>query len=127
MQILRTLPWDCTSFWLPSLGRQGGVPILISEKFQGKVLGWCRDTNVRIISLLIQIGSVKANIVNILTKLILREICSTLLLRRSSHNLLHCQWSPFLRQGFFSVIIGLSSGMVEHDLLWLISLRDVKI
>ena len=57
--------WPGPSFWSPAIGRQGGVAILVNENFQGKILSWRKDTDGRIISLLISINGLKINLVNI--------------------------------------------------------------
>ena len=53
------------SFWSPAIGRQGGVSVLISENFSGKILHWRKDSAGRVLTLLIQIGACKINFVNI--------------------------------------------------------------
>ena len=57
--------WLGPSFWSPSIGRQGGVSVLISENFIGKILLWRKDSAGRVLTLLIQIGACKINFVNI--------------------------------------------------------------
>ena len=44
---------------------RGGVLILISEHFPGKVLLWRKDSGGRIVSLLVSFNDVKYNFVNI--------------------------------------------------------------
>ena len=57
--------WPGTSFWSPAIGKQGGVTILISERFDGKVLSWLKDSGGRILSLLVSYADVTFNVVNI--------------------------------------------------------------
>ena len=54
-----------SSFWSPAIGKKGGVVILISEHFPGKVLSWRKDSGGRIVSLLVSFNDVKYNFVNI--------------------------------------------------------------
>ena len=57
--------WSGPSFWSPAIGRKGGVSVLMSESFNGKVLNWRKDSAGRVLTLLIQIGSSKINFVNV--------------------------------------------------------------
>ena len=57
--------WVGPSFWSPSLGRQGGVAILIKENFDASVISWVKDSCGRILSLLLQIANTSVNITNI--------------------------------------------------------------
>ena len=57
--------WPGRSFWSPAMGKQGGTAILISESCDFKVLSWKRDSNGRVVSLLIRIDEVDFNLVNI--------------------------------------------------------------
>ena len=57
--------WSGSSFWSPAIGKQGGVAILISEHFSGKVLSWRKDSGGRIVSLLVSFTDVKYNFINI--------------------------------------------------------------
>ena len=57
--------WSGPSFWSPAIGRQGGLSILISDNFHGKVLHWRKDSAGRVLTLLLQIGTCIVNLVNI--------------------------------------------------------------
>ena len=57
--------WRGPAFWSPTIGRQAGVFVLISEFFQGKVLQWRRDASGRVIGLLLDCNSHKLNIITI--------------------------------------------------------------
>ena len=49
--------WTGPSFWSPAMGKQGGVAILISDDFNGKVSQWRKDPDGRVLSILIQFNS----------------------------------------------------------------------
>jgi len=36
--------WRGSSFWSPALGRQGGVAVLFSQHFTGKINSWKKDS-----------------------------------------------------------------------------------
>ena len=57
--------WLGRSFWSPATGKQGGVVILISPKCSDEVVSWKKDSNGRIVSILIRIDGVDLNFVNI--------------------------------------------------------------
>lgn len=57
--------WSGPSFWSPAIGRQGGVAVLISDSFNGKVLNWRKDSCGRIISLLLDLSEIRINLINI--------------------------------------------------------------
>ena len=57
--------WPGSSFWSTAIGRQGGVAILVNPNFQGEILSWRRDSNGRIVTLLVSIGAFKINLINI--------------------------------------------------------------
>ena len=57
--------WRGPSFWAPAVGRRGGVTILCSQDSSDQVSVWQKDSNVRIVSLLVQCDSVKLNLVNV--------------------------------------------------------------
>ena len=40
--------WRGPSFWVPALGRSGGVAILCSEAYAGNVSVWQRDVSERV-------------------------------------------------------------------------------
>ena len=49
--------WTGPSFWSPAMGKQGGLAILISDDFNGKVSQWRKDPDGRVLSILIQFNS----------------------------------------------------------------------
>lgn len=51
------------SFWTPAVGRRGGVAILRCEAFCDEVTVWQRDTDGRVLSLLINIDDICINLV----------------------------------------------------------------
>lgn len=55
--------WTGPSFWSPAMGKQGGVAILISDDFNGKVSHWRKDPDGRVLSILIQFNSFAINLV----------------------------------------------------------------
>ena len=57
--------WRGPSFWAPAVGRRGGVVILCSQDYSDQVSVWQKDSNGRIVSLLVQCDSVKLNLVNV--------------------------------------------------------------
>ena len=57
--------WLGRSYWSPSIGKQGGVAVLISPKCSDEVVSWKKDSNGRIISILVRIDGVDLNFVNI--------------------------------------------------------------
>ena len=54
--------WTGPSFWSPAMGKQGGVAILISDDFNGKVSQWRKDPDGRVLSI-IQFISFAINLV----------------------------------------------------------------
>lgn len=64
---IRTLSrrWLGQSFWSPTIGKQGGVAVLISPKCADEVLSWKRDSHGHIINIFITIDNVNFNLVNI--------------------------------------------------------------
>ena len=65
--------WPDPSFWSPALGNQGGVAILINKNFSGKISSWCRDSNGRVLSLLVEFNDFRINVVNIYAPAVLTE------------------------------------------------------
>ena len=61
--IAKRWPGDC--FWSFGTGKKAGVAMLISPRFQGKVTRFIFDSDGRIFSALIKIGSCQFNLVNI--------------------------------------------------------------
>ena len=57
--------WRGASFWAPAVDRRGGVVILCAQDYSDQVSVWQKDSNGRIVSLLVQCDSVKLNLVNI--------------------------------------------------------------
>ena len=57
------LPGPC--FWSPSIGRGGGSLVFVSSLFEGNVLAWRKDSDGRVISLLIELHGVKINLIAI--------------------------------------------------------------
>jgi len=57
--------WGGRSFWSPSLGRQGGVAVLFSSSFSGDIGTWEKDSEGRIVSVLISFGNFSYNLVNV--------------------------------------------------------------
>ena len=57
--------WDGRSFWSPALGRQGGVVVLFSSRFTGDVSSWKKDSEGRVVSVLVSIGNFTCNLINI--------------------------------------------------------------
>ena len=57
--------WLGRSFWSPAIGKQGGVAVLISPKCSDEIVSWKKDSKGRIISILVRIGGVDLNFVNI--------------------------------------------------------------
>ena len=65
--------WDGKSFWSPALGKQGGVAILVSKNSNLEVLSWRRDSNGRVLSLLIKSENKLINLVNIYAPVVLSD------------------------------------------------------
>jgi hypothetical protein len=57
--------WLGRSFWSPAIGKQGGVAILFSPKCSDEIVSWKKDSNGRLISILVRVGDVDINFVNI--------------------------------------------------------------
>ena len=57
--------WLGPSYWSPAIGRQGGVAVLVSNDFGGEILSWRKDSGGRILSLLVKVGDLKINLINI--------------------------------------------------------------
>ena len=66
--------WEGKSFWSPALGKQGGaVTVLISKNSNLEVLSWRRDSNGRVLSLLIKSENNLINLVNIYAPVVLSD------------------------------------------------------
>lgn len=57
--------WRGSSFWSPALGRQGGVAVLFSQHFTGKINSWKKDSEGRVISLQVCFGNANYHLVNV--------------------------------------------------------------
>ena len=57
--------WNGPSFWSPAIGRRGGVAILVSPRQRENVSVWQRDSEGRLLSLLITNNNIRINLVNI--------------------------------------------------------------
>ena len=57
--------WQGPSIWSPAIGKQRGVAILVSQHFDSEILHWRKDSGGRILSLLVKVGCLKINLVNI--------------------------------------------------------------
>ena len=57
--------WDGRSFWSPALGRQGGVAVLFSRSFLGEITSWKRDSEGRVVSVLVSFGSCNCNLISV--------------------------------------------------------------
>ena len=55
--------WGGKSFWSPAIGKQGGVLVLINDRFDCEVLSWKSDSSGRLVSLLIAVDRSKFNLV----------------------------------------------------------------
>ena len=65
--------WPGSSYWSPAVGRLGGVIVLISENFDGKIISWCKDPCGQVLSLLLEIADTHVNLINIYAPTILTE------------------------------------------------------
>ena len=73
--------WPGRSFWSPALGRQGGggggggggLAVLFSKNCDAEVLSWRRDSDGRILSLLIKLDERPINFVNIYVPVVLSD------------------------------------------------------
>ena len=57
--------WRGPSFWSPAVGRRGGVAILLSSSLQDNLSVWKKDTEGRVLSVLLNIDSQSINLVNL--------------------------------------------------------------
>ena len=57
--------WKGPSFWSPEIGRQGGVAVLVSDRFPGDVKSWRKDSGGRVISIQVCFNRAAFNLVNI--------------------------------------------------------------
>lgn len=63
--------WPGKSFWVPALGKQGGVALLVSQNSRFEATQWQRDSSGRIISVLALLDDIRFNFVNIYAPAIL--------------------------------------------------------
>ena len=59
--------WDGRSFWSPALGRQGGVVTLFSSLFLGDISSWKKDSEGRVVSVLVSLGNISCNLIDLFT------------------------------------------------------------
>ena len=66
-QVINSLSsrWRGPNFWSPAVGRRGGVAILLSSSLQDSHSVWKKDTEGRVLSVLLNVGSKSINLVNI--------------------------------------------------------------
>ena len=57
--------WKGQCFWSFSVGRSAGVAIWFNPNFTGKIVRFLHDSDGRILSILVQFGSLKINLINI--------------------------------------------------------------
>ena len=57
--------WTGPSFWAPAIGRRGGVAVLFSRDFRDKVSVWKKDSDGRILSILLKVDDLNINVVNL--------------------------------------------------------------
>ena len=57
--------WRGDCFWSFGVGRSAGVAVFLSPRFQGSVARFLFDSDGRVLSLLVLLGSVSLNIVNV--------------------------------------------------------------
>ena len=59
--------WLGPSFWAPACRRRGGVAILCSDRFRNNVSVWQKDSDGRVLSILVTLDDIKLNLVNVYT------------------------------------------------------------
>lgn len=57
--------WDGHSSLSPALGRQGGVAVLFSRNFLGEICSWKRDSEGRVVRVLVSLGGLSCNLVSV--------------------------------------------------------------
>lgn len=65
--------WPGRCFWSPAVGKRGGVLVLVNDRFEGKIVSWRRDSEGRVLSLLVVLGDIRLNLVNIYAPAVLTE------------------------------------------------------
>ena len=58
-----TSEWSGPAFFSPACGRSAGVSLFVSKRFDGQVVSWKRDSDGRVISVLVTHNNVNLNIV----------------------------------------------------------------
>ena len=79
--------WQGPSFWSPAVGRTGGVAILLSSSLQDNISVWKKDTEGRVLSVLLDINSLLINLVNIYAPTVPAD-------RRVFYQLVHLYFFP---------------------------------
>ena len=66
-QVINSLSsrWRGPSFWSPAVGRKGGVAILLSSGLQDNLSVWKKDTEGRVLSILVNLNNVRINLINV--------------------------------------------------------------
>lgn len=59
--------WPGPSYWAPACRRRGGVAILCSDRFRNNVSTWQKDSDGRVLSILVTLDDIKLNLVNVYT------------------------------------------------------------
>ena len=57
--------WPGPSYWAPAIGRRGGVAILFSKHFEGKISVWKKDPDGRVLSVQLQFNEISLNVINV--------------------------------------------------------------
>ena len=57
--------WDGKCFWSFGIGKSAGVAIVFSPNFTGKIIWFLTDSDGRVLSLLVQLDSLKFNLINV--------------------------------------------------------------
>ena len=57
--------WDGHSSLSPALGRQGGVAVLFSRNVLGEICSWKRDSEGRVVRVLVSLGGLNCNLVSV--------------------------------------------------------------
>ena len=120
--------WRGPSFWSPAVGRRGGVAILFSSGLQDNLSVWKKDTEGRVLSVLLNFDSQSINLVNLYAPTVPAD-------RRVFYQSVHLYFFPhssFIVGGDFNCYDGSSDkfgGTVSissdlSDLKWSFLLRD---
>ena len=57
--------WDGKCFWSFGVGKSAVVAIVFSPNFTGKIIRFLNDSDGRVLSLLVQLDSLKFNLINV--------------------------------------------------------------